>query len=91
MLGRSRGRRVTDETVLVVGLGLFGSAAARELAQMQVPLIAVTEDHEQAVKYADEFDHVIVDAAVSPQQLDQLREWGARVTVASEEGAADDD
>lgn len=39
----------------------------------------------------DEFDHVIVDAAVSPQQLDQLREWGARVTVASEEGAADDD
>ena len=59
MLGRSRGRRVTDETVLVVGLGLFGSAAARELTQMQVPLIAVTEDHEQAVKYADEFDHVI--------------------------------
>ena len=60
MLGRSRGRRVTDETVLVVGLGLFGSAAARELAQMQVPLIAVTEDHEQAVRYADEFDHVVV-------------------------------
>lgn len=58
-MGRSRGRRITDETVLVVGLGLFGAAAVKELAQMDVPLIAVTDDHEQAAKYADELTHVI--------------------------------
>ena len=74
-MGRSRGRRVTDETVLVVGLGLFGSAAARELAQMQVPLIAVTEDHEQAVKYADEFDHVI---ELNPADRTALEQIGIR-------------
>jgi trk system potassium uptake protein TrkA len=59
LLGKSRGRRITDETVLVVGLGLFGAATARELAHMQVPLIAITDDHAQAGKYADEFAHVI--------------------------------
>ena len=30
----------------------------------------------------DEFDHVVVDAATPKSDLDQLREWGARVTVA---------
>lgn len=59
MWGKSRGRRITDETVLVVGLGLFGAATARELAKMQVPLIAITDDHAQAAKYADEFTYVI--------------------------------
>ncbi len=58
-MGRSKDRRISDETVLVVGLGLFGSAVAQSLKEMDVPLIAITDDHAQAVHYADDFTHVI--------------------------------
>ena len=71
-MGRSGDRRVTEETVLVVGLGLFGSATARALADMDVPLIAVTEDHLQAVRYADEFTHVIELDPSDREALDQI-------------------
>lgn len=74
-MGRSRGRRITDETVLVVGLGLFGAAAVKELAQMDVPLIAVTDDHEQAAKYADELTHVI---EMDPSDRVALEQIGIR-------------
>lgn len=58
-MGRSHDRKISEETVLVVGLGLFGSAVARSLKEMDVPLIAVTDDHARAVHYADDFTHVI--------------------------------
>ena len=72
-MGRPNDRRINDETVLVVGLGLFGSAAARALAEMHVPLIAVTDDHAQAEHYADEFTHVI---EMNPSDREALEQIG---------------
>ena len=71
-MGRSRDRRINDETVLVVGLGLFGSATARELTEMNVPVIAITNDHAQVVHYADEFTHVIEMDPSDREALDQI-------------------
>ena len=72
-MGRSRDRRLSDETVLVVGLGLFGSAAARALAELYIPLIAVTDDHAQATQYADEFTHVV---EMNPSDREALEQIG---------------
>jgi len=72
-LGRPNDRRLSDETVLVVGLGLFGSATARALTEMNVPLIALTEDHNLAVQYADEFTHVI---EMNPSDREALEQIG---------------
>lgn len=71
-MGRGKDRGISDDTVLVVGLGLFGSATARALTEMEVPLIAVTEDHALAVRYADEFAHVIEMDPSSREALDQI-------------------
>lgn len=71
-MGRSHDRRVTDETVLVVGLGLFGSATARELTNMGIPVIAITDDHAQATHYADAFTHVIEMNPSDREALDQV-------------------
>ena len=66
-------RRITDDTVLVVGLGLFGTATAKALAEMGVPLIAVTDDHAQAVRHADDFAHVI---EMDPSDREALQQIG---------------
>ncbi|MFZ1411302.1 MAG: TrkA family potassium uptake protein [Micropruina sp.] len=71
-MGRSRGRKISDETVLVVGLGLFGSAVARSLTEMHVPLIAITDEHAQALHYADDFTHVIEMDPADPEALQQI-------------------
>ena len=57
----------------VIGLGLFGSATARALTEMNVPLIAITDDHNQAVQYADEFTHVI---EMNPSDQEALQQIG---------------
>ncbi|WP_220489310.1 MULTISPECIES: TrkA family potassium uptake protein [unclassified Tessaracoccus] len=72
-MGRSGDRRITDDTVLVVGLGLFGTATAKALAEMGVPLIAVTDDHTQAVRHADDFAHVI---EMDPSDREALQQIG---------------
>lgn len=56
----------------MVGLGLMGSATARALAEMDVPLIAVTEDPALASRYADEFTHVIQMDPSDREALDQI-------------------
>lgn len=71
-MGRSRGRKISEETVLVVGLGLFGSAVARALTEMHVPIIAITDDHLQAVHYADDFTHVIEMDSSDREALEQI-------------------
>ncbi len=58
--------------MLVVGLGLFGSATARELTELNVPVIAITDDHAQVVHYADEFTHVIEMDPSDREALDQI-------------------
>lgn len=72
-MGRSRGRKISDDTVLVVGLGLFGSAVARSLKEMGVPFIAITDDHVQAVHWADDFTNVI---EMDPSDLEALKQIG---------------
>ncbi|MFP5417329.1 MAG: potassium channel family protein [Actinomycetes bacterium] len=74
-MGRSHDRRLADETVLVVGLGLFGSATARALKEMDVPFIAVTEDPVMAARYADEFTHVV---EMNPADREALEQIGVR-------------
>lgn len=71
-MGRASEKRVDDETVLVVGLGLMGSATVRALTDMGVPVIAVTDDHVQAARYADEFSHVIEMDPSDRDALDQI-------------------
>ena len=71
-MGRGRDRKIPEETVLVVGLGLLGSAVAQSLKDMDVPLIAITDDHEQAVRYADDFTHVIEMNPADREALDQI-------------------
>ena len=74
MLGRPD-RRIADDTVLVVGLGLFGTAAAQALKEMDIPFIAVTEDHAQATRHADEFTQVI---EMDPSDRDALEQIGVQ-------------
>lgn len=71
-MGRPNDRRITDDTVLVIGLGLMGTATARALTEMNVPMIAVTDDHAQAVHHADEFTYVIEMDPSDPEALEQI-------------------
>lgn len=71
-MGRARDRKISEETVLLVGLGLFGSAVARALTEMHVPFIAVTDDHAQAVHYADDFGYLIEMDPSDPAALEQI-------------------
>lgn len=65
-------QRNTDETVLVVGLGLFGSATCRALLDMGVPFVAVTDDAGLATRYSDEFPHVIQMDPSDREALEQI-------------------
>lgn len=71
-MGRSHDRKISEDTVLVVGLGLFGSAVAHALKEMGVPFIAVTDDHLQVTHYADDFTHVIEMDPSDPEALEQI-------------------
>ncbi len=71
-MGRSTDRKINEDTVLVVGLGLFGSAVAQSLKDMDVPIIAITDDHGQAVRYADDFTHVIEMDPSDSEALEQI-------------------
>ena len=70
-MGRSD-RRISGDTVLVVGLGLFGTATAQALHDMDVPFIAVTDDHAQAARHADEFAYVIEMDPSDREALEQI-------------------
>lgn len=61
-----------SNAVLVVGLGRFGSAVARSLADQGWDVIAVDENPELVQKHADDFAHVAVLDAVDPEALRQL-------------------
>lgn len=65
--GRERG-----EAVLVVSLGLFGSAVALALAELGVEVLAVTDDPEQVAKYTDDLTHVVEMDPTDREALEQI-------------------
>lgn len=69
----SRRKKVTPGTILVVGLGSFGSAVAVSLAEQGVDVLAVTSDPEQLEKWADELPHVV---ELDPTDAEALAQIG---------------
>lgn len=67
-----RGGRREQGTVLVVGLGRFGSAAARRLLELGIDVMAVDADLELVNRYADVLPHVARLDATDPDALRQL-------------------
>ncbi len=65
--------KVKPGTILVVGLGLFGSAVAVSLAQQGVDVLAVTADPDQLEKWGDELPHVI---GLDPTDSEALAQIG---------------
>lgn len=63
---------MSGETVLVVGLGLFGSATVRALVDMDIPVIAVSEDQTLVERYVDEFPHVVKMDPADREALEQI-------------------
>jgi trk system potassium uptake protein len=60
------------ETVLVVGLGRFGTALATTLEELGVEVLAIDTDAELVNKWADRLTHVAVADATSTAALKQL-------------------
>ena len=68
-------RRVKEndpESVLVVGLGRFGTAVARALVRLNREVLALDEDAELVARLADEFTHVVQADATDEDALRQL-------------------
>ncbi len=67
-----RGHKVDPGTVLVLGLGRFGSAAARTLVDMGIEVIGVDIDEAVVARYADEFTHVVRADSTDVEALRQV-------------------
>jgi trk system potassium uptake protein TrkA len=59
-------------SVVVIGLGRFGTAVAESLVQMGKEVLAVDEDPELVERWADELTHVVQADATDEQALAQL-------------------
>lgn len=62
------------DPILVVGLGLFGSATAKALRDAGADFIAVSEVAEKVEHYSDQFERVIF---MDPSDRDALKQIGA--------------
>lgn len=60
------------DAVLVVSLGLFGSAVALTLADLDVEVLAISGDHDQVTKYADDLTHVVEMDSTDKEALQQI-------------------
>lgn len=67
-----RKRKFRTGTVLVVGLGRFGYAAASQLVRMGQEVLAVDESEALVQKYANEITHVIQLDSTDPDALRQI-------------------
>lgn len=65
-------KRIKAGTVLVVGLGRFGYAAASQLVRMNQEVLAVDERPQLVQRYANEFTHVMSMDATDPEALEQI-------------------
>lgn len=72
MASRDSHSRVGADAILVVGLGLFGSAVARTLVEMKVEVLATAEDPELVARYADELTHVVQVDSTDREALEQI-------------------
>ncbi|MFV0428561.1 MAG: potassium channel family protein [Arachnia sp.] len=73
MLGRpKRNQDQSRELVLVVGLGLFGSAVAATFKEVGVDFVAISENAQQVERYADDFDRVIEMDPSDREALEQI-------------------
>lgn len=59
-------------TILVVGLGRFGSALAGELEELGYEVLAVDTDHKLVHAHMDELTHVVEADATDPEALRQF-------------------
>ena len=67
------GKRMRDpESVLVVGLGRFGSAVAESLVAMGKEVLAIDEDADLVQRWAAEFTHVVQADTTDDEALRQL-------------------
>jgi len=59
-------------TVLVVGLGRFGTAVCESLVRQGVEVLAIDTDERRVQKYADELTHTVVADATDGEAMRQL-------------------
>ena len=59
-------------TVLVAGLGRFGSAVCESLVRQGVEVLAVDVDERRVQRYADEFTHTVVADSTDGEAMRQL-------------------
>lgn len=71
-MARKGDLKVGADAVLVVSLGLFGSAVALALAELEVEVLAIASDSEQVAKYADDLTHVIEMDSTDREALEQI-------------------
>lgn len=71
MLNRNR-RKLNEGTVLVVGLGRFGTAVAGQLVRLEQDVLAIDDRADLVERYADEFTHVVQLDATDGQALAQI-------------------
>jgi trk system potassium uptake protein TrkA len=67
-----RRRRLPEGTVLVVGLGRFGYAAATTLIRMGIEVLGVDEREDLVQRYASDLTHIVQMDATDPDALDQI-------------------
>lgn len=72
MADRRKSERIGADAVLVVSLGLFGSAVARTLNELGVEVLAISDDPEQVAKHADDLTHVIEMDSTDHEALQQI-------------------
>ncbi len=71
MIGR-RGTRKEPESILVIGLGRFGSAVALALVEMGKDVMAIDENAELVQRYSAELTHVVQADTTDEEALRQL-------------------
>ena len=71
-MARRRPKPVHAGSVLVVGLGRFGSAVAESLVRQNVEVLAVDEDAALVQRYADEFTLTVQADATDGEAMRQL-------------------
>ncbi|MBO3129968.1 potassium channel family protein [Dermatophilus congolensis] len=60
------------ESILVVGLGRFGSSVAQSLVKMEKEVMAIDSDADLVQRFAGEFTHVVQADATDSEALNQL-------------------